>query len=151
MGERLDVSFFEGILSNRAIVLPVFSWFLAQFYKFVYHFVKHRKIDFRKLVSSGGMPSSHSSISVNMATVLGMEYGFDSGYFAVATVFCFIVMADAAGVRRAAGKQAEVLNKLVYSSKDIKLDKELKELLGHTPLQVVTGAILGIAVAILFA
>lgn len=141
----------QGVLENKAIVLPILSWFLAQFIKFIIHLIHNQKIDFRKFVSSGGMPSSHSAISVCLATVLGIEYGFDSGVFAVATILAFIVMADAAGVRRAAGKQAEVLNKLIYSSKHIKVDQELKVLLGHTPVQVIFGAILGILVGIVFA
>lgn len=139
------------IITNKAIFLPIFAWFLAQFTKFIHYFLQHHKIDFKKLVASGGMPSSHSAISVCLATVLGIQYGFDSGPFAIAVVLAFIVMADATGVRRAAGKQAEVLNKLVYHSKEIKLEKELKVLLGHTPVQVIAGAALGILVGVLFA
>ncbi|NLM75396.1 MAG: divergent PAP2 family protein [Clostridiaceae bacterium] len=138
------------ILDNKVIVLPLFAWFLAQSIKFVSHFIKHGKFDFRKFVSSGGMPSSHSAISVCLATVLGIQYGFDSGIFALSVIFAFIVMADAAGVRRAAGKQAEVINKLIYST-DVKVEKELKVLLGHTPIQVFLGAALGILVGIVFA
>lgn len=145
------MNFFTEIASNKAITLPIFSWFLAQFIKFAAYFIQHRKVDFTKFVASGGMPSSHTAISICLATVLGIQYGFDSGLFALATVLAFIVMADATGVRRAAGKQAEVLNKLVYFSKEIKLEKELKVLLGHTPIQVILGALLGILVAILFA
>jgi len=136
---------------NRAITLPIFSWFLAQLIKFIAYYVQHRKVDFRKFVASGGMPSSHAAISTSLATVVGIQYGFHSGTFANAVIFTFIVMADAAGVRRAAGKQAEVLNKLVYSSKEINLDKELKVLLGHTPVQVFAGAALGILVGAIFA
>lgn len=147
----MKVQFLECIVTNRAVVLPIFSWFLAQFIKLIIYFIQHRKVDFRKLVASGGMPSSHSSISMCLATVLGIQYGFDSGIFALSIVLAFIVMADATGVRRAAGKQAEVLNKLVYHSQDIKLEKELKVLLGHTPTQVLAGAGLGILVGIVFA
>ncbi|NMA65119.1 MAG: divergent PAP2 family protein [Clostridiaceae bacterium] len=138
------------ILENKAIVLPILSWFLAQFIKFISHFIQHRKLDFRKFVASGGMPSSHSSISVCLATVLGIQYDLNSGVFAISVILAFIVMADAAGVRRAAGKQAEVLNKLIYSS-DVKVEKELKVLLGHTPIQVILGAALGVLVGIVFA
>jgi len=139
------------IASNKAIILPIFSWFLAQFIKFATYLIQHRKVDFTKFVASGGMPSSHTAISICLATVLGIHYGFNSGYFAIATVLAFIVMADATGVRRAAGKQAEVLNKLIYFSKEIKVEKELKVLLGHTPIQVILGAVLGVLVAVLFA
>ncbi len=145
------MTFIVEIFTNKAVILPIFAWFLAQFIKFIAYFIQHRKVDFRKFVASGGMPSSHSAISVCLATVLGIQYGFDSGIFAIAMVLAFIVMADATGVRRAAGKQAEVLNKLVYHSKEIKLEKELKVLLGHTPVQVIAGAALGILVGILFA
>lgn len=145
------MTFLEDIINNRAITLPFFSWFLAQLIKFVQYFIQHHKIDFKKFVSSGGMPSSHTASTVCLTTVIGIQYGFDSGFFAVATVLTFIVMADATGVRRAAGKQAEVLNRLVYSSKEIKLDKELKVLLGHTPVQVILGAALGILVGVIFA
>jgi len=140
----------NNILENKAIMLPIFSWFLAQSIKFISHYIQHHRLDFRKFVSSGGMPSSHSSTAVCLATVLGIEYGLDSGIFALATIFAFVVMADAAGVRRAAGKQAEVLNKLIYST-DVKVDKELKVLLGHTPMQVILGAALGALVGIAFA
>ncbi len=141
----------QDILDNKAIVLPIFSWFLAQFIKFIIHLIQNKKIDFKKFVSSGGMPSSHSAISVCLATVLGIQHGLESSVFAISTIFAFIVMADAAGVRRAAGKQAEVLNKLIYSSKHIKVDEELKVLLGHTPVQVIFGAALGVLVGLVFA
>ena len=97
------------------------------------------------------MPSSHSAISVCLATVIGIQYGFGSGEFAISAILSFIVMADAAGVRRAAGKQAEVLNKIIYHSKEIRMDQELKVLLGHTPIQVLAGALLGILVGTVFA
>ena len=145
------MSFWEGIITNRAISLPIFSWFVAQLYKFIVCFITNKKVDFKKFVSAGGMPSSHSAISVCLASVLGIQYGFDSGVFALSVIFSLVVMADAAGVRRAAGKQAEVLNKLVNSSKHFRLEKDLKELLGHTPVQVFVGAALGILVAIIFA
>jgi len=139
------------IFRNKAITLPIVAWFLAQFIKFIIHLVRDKKLDFRKLVSSGGMPSSHSAITVCLATVTGINYGFDSAAFAISVILSFIVMADAAGVRRAAGKQAEVLNKIIYHSREIRVDKELKVLLGHTPIQVIAGAILGILVGAAFA
>ncbi len=145
------MTFLEDIITNRALTLPIFSWFLAQLIKFIQYFAQHRVVDFKKFVSSGGMPSSHSAISVCLSTVLGIQYGFDSGLFALSVVLAFIVMADAAGVRRAAGKQAEVLNKLVYHSEEIKVEKELKVLLGHTPIQVFSGAALGILIGVVFA
>lgn len=145
------MSVIEGVLSNRAITLPILSWFAAQLYKFLHYLFVNRKIDFRKFVSSGGMPSSHSAISVCLATVLGIQNGFDSGLFAMAVIFAFVVMTDAAGVRRAAGKQAEVLNKLIHSTGHIRIEKNLRELIGHTPVEVIVGAALGLAMGILFA
>jgi acid phosphatase family membrane protein YuiD len=145
------VTVVRDIFLNRAITRPIISWFLAQLIKFIAYFIQHHKVDFKKFVASGGMPSSHTAISTCLATVIGIQYGFYSGVFANSVILTFVVMADAAGVRRAAGKQAEVLNKLVYSSKEVKLDKELKELLGHTPLQVFAGAALGIMVGAVFA
>ena len=145
------MNYLEEIVNNRALMLPIFSWFLAQLIKFITHLVQYHKIDFKKFVSSGGMPSSHTAISVCLSTVVGIEHGFGSGLFAISSVMAFIVMADATGVRRAAGKQAEVLNKLVYHSRDVQVDKELKVLLGHTPVQVISGAALGILIGILFA
>ena len=139
---------FSDFLSNKAITLPIFSWFLAQLIKFILCLIKYKKLDFRKFVSSGGMPSSHSAITVCLATVMGIKFGFGSGEFAISVILSFIVMADAAGVRRAAGKQAEVLNKIIYHSREIRVDKELKVLLGHTPVQVIAGAALGILVGL---
>ena len=137
--------------NNTAITLPIFSWFLAQLIKFISHFIQHQKIDFKKFVASGGMTSSHSSISVCLATVMAVKNGLNSSEFAISIILSFIVMADATGVRRAAGKQAEILNKLIYHSREIRVDEELKVLLGHTPIQVFAGAALGILVGLLFA
>mgnify|MGYP000905568753 FL=1 len=140
--------YISDIINNRAITTPVLAWFLAQSIKFVHHYIKHRKPDFRKLIDSGGMPSSHTAFTVSLATILGIHNGFGSDIFALAVIFSLVVMADAAGVRRAAGKQAQVLNKLVNSSEHIQLDKQLKELLGHTPIEVFAGAALGIITGI---
>ncbi len=150
-GGDAELTQVETFFNNTAITLPILSWFLAQLIKFISHLIQHQKVDFRKFVASGGMPSSHSAISVCLATVMAIKNGLNSSEFAISTILSFIVMADATGVRRAAGKQAEVLNKLVYHSREIRVDKELKVLLGHTPIQVLAGAALGIIVAILFA
>lgn len=141
--------FLLDIINNRAITTPVLAWFLAQSIKFIYSYAKNRKLDFKKFIDSGGMPSSHSAFTASLATIMGIHNGFSSDIFALSVIFSFVVMADAAGVRRAAGKQAEVLNKLVNSSEHVQLDKELKELLGHTPVEVIAGAALGIITGIL--
>ena len=141
-------NFFE-IFTNKAFLVPVLSWFIAQCIKFVHHYFKTKKFDFKKFIDSGGMPSSHTSFTVCLATIVGIHNGFSSDIFALSAIFSLVVMADAAGVRRAAGKQAEVLNKLVNSSDHVQLDKELKVLLGHTPVEVIAGAALGIITGLL--
>jgi acid phosphatase family membrane protein YuiD len=136
------------IITNSAFTTPVLSWFIAQCIKFVHHYFKTRRFDFRKFIDSGGMPSSHTAFTVSLATIIGIHNGFSSDLFALSAIFSLVVMADAAGLRRAAGKQAEVLNKLVNSSEHVQLDKELKVLLGHTPVEVFAGAALGIITGI---
>jgi acid phosphatase family membrane protein YuiD len=139
------LSFMEDVLSNKAIVVPFIAWFTAQAIKVIGVIISEKKLDFTRFIGSGGMPSSHSSLVVSLAVVIGKNYGWQSGLFGVALMFSLIVMYDAAGVRRAAGKQAKVLNKLIFSSKqNINVDEKLKELLGHTPFEVLMGAVLGI-------
>ena len=141
------------ILGNRIIDVVFVSWFIAQGYKTLLVLIKERRINLRKFTESGGMPSSHTSSVVSLVTGLGIINGTDSPIFATALVFAIIVMYDAAGVRRAAGKQAGVLNRLIHSlgKKDssIKLEEELKELIGHTPFEVLVGALLGFLVALI--
>ena len=143
------MSIFEQLVSNKAITIPILCWFTAQVMKVIIPYIRNGQIDFRRLLGSGGMPSSHTSFTVCLAIVLGKNYGFDSGIFALSFAFSTVVMADAAGVRRSAGKQAEVLNKLIHSHGEIHLDKELKVLLGHTPFEVIAGAALGIFYAVM--
>ncbi|MCX7843256.1 MAG: divergent PAP2 family protein [Clostridia bacterium] len=138
------MSFFQALVSNKAITVPAVAWFIAQFLKVVGVIVKENKLDFTRFVGSGGMPSSHASFIVSLATVVGKNRGWDSLEFGIAVAVSLIVMYDAAGVRRAAGAQAKVLNQLVFShDHKITLDKELKELLGHSPFEVFMGALLG--------
>ncbi len=138
------------IFTNRAVTVPVLSWLLAQSIKFLHYYIINKRVDFKRLIDSGGMPSSHTAFTVSLTTIMGIHNGFSSDIFALSAVFTLVVMADAAGLRRAAGKQAEVLNKLVNSSEHIQLDKELKVLLGHTPVEVLAGAALGMITGILF-
>lgn len=110
------------------------------------NFDTKKEFDIRRFVGAGGMPSSHSALVVSLATSIGEINGYDSPYFAMAAIFALIVMYDAAGVRRAAGKQAAVINEIleeIYAHKTIPQEK-LKELLGHTPIEVIAGALLGI-------
>lgn len=142
------MSFFEGVLRNEALGISLFACFLAQFFKIFTR--KDKKIDFTRIVSSGGMPSSHSSFVTSLATVIGMQNGFESTEFAFTAVFALIVMYDASGVRRAVGKQAAILNNILddwHHKKPIE-QKKLKELVGHTPKEVFVGALLGILVAV---
>lgn len=144
------MSFLEAVFTNKAITIPIIAWFTAQFIKVLSRLFMERRFDFTLFVSSGGMPSSHSSFTVSLAVVIGRVYGWDSGLFGLAVAFALIVMYDAAGVRRAAGKQAKVLNKLVHSHMDrMEFEGKLKELLGHTPLEVLMGALLGILMGLL--
>lgn len=134
------------------LVTCILSWFIAQLLKVIHTVMKDKKIDFRRFVGSGGMPSSHSSFVTSLATAVGIIDGFSGYSFAMAAVFALVVMYDAAGVRRAAGQQAKILNKIVEEWENADFahtDKRLKELLGHTPKEVFAGAILGIVIAFL--
>lgn len=137
--------FLQSIISNKAITIPVLAWFVAQLIKVLRVIYKERKLDITRFVGSGGMPSSHSSFIVCLSTVVGKNRGWDSMEFGIAVAVSLIIMYDAAGVRRAAGKQAEVLNMLLYSLKNkIQFEGKLKELLGHSPFEVAIGALLGV-------
>lgn len=132
-------------MDNKIFWTALGAAFFAQFLKVVTYYVRERKLNFRHMVESGGMPSSHSALVVALATSVGMREGWDSAMFAVATVFAMVVMYDAAGVRQAAGKQARVLNRIVeelFATQTVS-EERLKELLGHTPRQVLAGAFLG--------
>ena len=137
------------ILNNKMITLMVSIWIIIQIFKFVVDFIKNKKVNFKRLVGSGGMPSSHSAVVTCLATTVGIIEGFDSSQFALAVGFALVVMYDAAGVRRAAGKQARILNQLITSNKKINNNEKLKELLGHTPVEVAVGAVVGVLWALL--
>lgn len=134
-------------IQYKFLIIPTFAWFTVQIFKLFSDAIVHRRINFKRFVETGGMPSSHSAVVASLMTAVGMSEGFHSPIFAVAFVFSFIVMYDAAGVRRAAGKQAQILNQLINSNQvRIDTNEKLKELLGHTPVQVFIGAIYGILV-----
>ncbi len=140
---------FWDIFRNPVFVSGLISWFLAQSYKVVAALYNTRKFDLTMFVASGGMPSSHTSSTIAVAVSAGMREGFGSTIFAVAAGLTLVVMYDAAGVRRAAGKQAAVLNEIIQLIKLHKhIEPKLKELLGHTPVEVLVGAILGIIIAV---
>lgn len=138
------------LFSNKILWVAILSWFIAQFLKIVITLLQEHRLDLTKFWASGGMPSSHSSFVMALAGSIGQLYGFDSVYFAIAMVFSFIVMYDAANVRLEAGKQAAVINQIIQVLENTELNPEerLKEILGHTPLQVLAGGILGLAVSI---
>lgn len=144
------MSFISEIFSNKVLMVSMFACFLAQFFKIFTGDVK--KIQISRIFTSGGMPSSHSSFVTSLSTLVGIEYGFSSTQFAIVSVFSMIIMYDASGVRRAVGKQAAILNQIVddlQHKKHIE-HKKLKELVGHTPVEVFFGAILGIIIALIF-
>ena len=141
----------SGLFSNKILGVAILSWFVAQLLKFIITLIQERRVDFGKFIASGGMPSSHSSFVTALAVAIGHVNGFDSSYFAIAAVLSFIVMYDAANVRLQAGKQAAKINQIIQVLEDPNLNPEqrLKEILGHTPIQVVAGGILGIIIGIL--
>ena len=133
-------------------MVSILSWATAQFLKLIITFIQERKWDFGKLVSAGGMPSSHSSFVTALTIGIGQVEGYGSSLFAACAVLSFIVMYDATGVRWESGQQAAVINKIVEMLQDpnIKLETQLKEILGHTPLQVFAGVVLGVIFGVLY-
>ena len=140
------------ILQNRILWVSLLAWFIAQLMKVLITIIWGKQLDLTRFVGSGGMPSSHSALVVSMATSIGYTEGFDSPLFALSVAVALVVMYDAAGIRRAAGKQAAVLNEIVAELQAHRgiTEEKLKELLGHTPVEVIAGAILGIIVSTLF-
>lgn len=133
------------IYMNYPLRAAVLAWMAAQIIKFIIDLIGYKKFDYTRLYGSGGMPSSHTSFVVALCVSIGKNYGFGGAAFAISAALAVIVMYDAAGVRRAAGKQAAAIN-LLFRQSGITLEKQFKELLGHTPLQVLAGAILGVAI-----
>lgn len=138
------------IFSNRILMVAFAAWFIAQILKIFFVYIDEKRFDITRIVGSGGMPSSHSSFVTALMVSVGKECGFDSSQFAISTVLAFIVMYDAAGVRRAAGKQAKILNTIIKDMHETGTIKEekLKELIGHTPVEVLAGALVGIITAV---
>ena len=142
----------NNIFNNKFLCVPFCVWLAIQIMKFITDWIVNKKPNFKRLVGAGGIPSSHSAVVATLTTLIGQEYGVESGIFAMSCVFSAIVMYDAAGVRRAAGKQATLLNKLVENATNsgIVVSEKLVEVLGHTPLQVLVGAIIGVLVGLLY-
>jgi hypothetical protein len=140
---------FGNILHNQVLLIALIACFTAQGLKLMLSLIQNQKFNARILVETGGMPSAHSALVAALATGVGQTAGWASNEFAIAVIFAFIVMYDAAGVRQAAGKQARVLNQIVdeYFREHELSEERLKELLGHTPVQVIVGSLLGIAIS----
>lgn len=143
----------SGILHNHVLFAALIGWFLAQALKIPIYYLVEGKWDWRRFHGSGGMPSSHTSMVVAASIMLGALNGFDSAVFAAAVVFSSVVMYDATGVRRETGRQAVVINRILQ---DVLINGrpisnvELKELVGHKPIEVAAGALLGVAIAVVY-
>jgi acid phosphatase family membrane protein YuiD len=143
---------FVEITSNKILITTLSAWVIAQTIKVTRGVISQKKFDFRWFVGTGGMPSSHAAGASCLATAIGLEYGFNSVHFALAASFAIVVMFDAQGVRRASGRQARILNKLmddIYWKGRIP-EGRLRELIGHTPIEVLVGFLLGATIAIVF-
>lgn len=140
---------FTQIMQNKVFMTTLAAWAIAQTIKVTLGIIQQKKFDFRWFIGTGGMPSSHATGATCLATAIGIEYGFNGVYFALAASFALVVMFDAQGVRRAAGKQARILNKItedIYWQGRIN-ENRLRELVGHTPVEVIIGAVLGVVIA----
>ena len=140
-----------GFIQNKYIYIPLLLWFFIQLYKVIYDLVTTKKLNFKRIIGAGGMPSSHSAIVTGLATLIGKYEGVDTPIFAVSLILALVVMYDACGVRRAAGKQAVVLNKIIDTPglTGVQVRERLVEALGHTPKQVFIGALIGIVVGLI--
>ena len=138
-------------IQNKYIYIPFLLWFGIQLFKLIYDLVTTKKFNFKRIMGAGGMPSSHSAVVVGLATLIGKYEGVGTPIFALSFIVAFVVMYDACGVRRAAGKQAALLNKLVETPglTGIQVSEKLVEVLGHTPFQVLVGALIGLIVGLI--
>ncbi len=139
------------IYKNKILMTTISAWLIAQTIKVIIGIFRQRRFDFRWFIGSGGMPSSHAAGAACLATSIGMDCGFSSVYFALSFVFAIVVMFDAQGVRRSTGKQASILNKImddIYWQGKIQ-EIRLRELIGHTPVEVIMGLFLGVAIALI--
>lgn len=143
-----------GIFQNRILICAVISWLTAQLVKVFIHFLVTRQFDITRLWGDGGMPSAHSATVSGAAAASGFLYGFDSAIFGVAFILAAVVMHDAHGVRRETGKQTAMLKEIAHffeaNGNTLTFEETLKEFVGHTPLQVGFGCLIGVAVAFVF-
>lgn len=148
------MDFFKDLLANRIFICAILGWFIAQALKVPVCLITEKKLNFMMFISSGGMPSSHSATVCALASSCAMTEGLSSPAFAISSILAFIVMYDAAGVRRAVGQQAKILNKImedIFAGRTEGVQANLKELIGHTKLEVIAGAALGILIGVIFA
>ncbi len=141
---------FAQFFRNKIFLTTLSAWIIAQVIKVGIGVFREKRFDFRWFLGTGGMPSSHAAGATCLAAAAGFEYGFDSTYFALAASFALVVMFDAQGVRRSAGRQARILNKVmedIYWQGRIQ-ENRLRELVGHTPVEVIAGFLLGILIAL---
>jgi len=141
---------FTQLAQNKIFMTTLSAWIIAQTIKVTIGVIRQKRFDFRWFVGTGGMPSSHAAGASCLASAIGLEYGFSSVYFALAASFAIVVMFDAQGVRRSTGKQAHILNKImddIYWQGRIQ-ENHLRELVGHTPIEVIGGFILGVTIAL---
>lgn len=148
------MNFIDSIANNQILWTAFLAWFIAQTLKVIHTLIVDKKFNVSRFVGSGGMPSSHSAFVTALAAAIGLVHGWDSGLFALALCFALVVMYDAAGVRNAVGKQAVILNSMIEDLHHKKIrhldtttENRLKELVGHTPFEVIVGAIIGILIA----
>lgn len=142
----------EFLMQYKYLIVPISVWFFIQLFKLIWDIVVTHKFNFKRILGAGGMPSSHSAVVTSLATMIGKTQGLTSPIFALSVIFACVVMYDAAGVRRAAGKQAKLLNKLIETPglTNLQVQEKLVEVLGHTPVQVFAGALIGVIVGIIF-
>ncbi len=147
------MNFLYELVHNMIFMSAVLGWFIAQVLKTIIYMFINKKFVAERMVGSGGMPSSHSATVCALATAAGMTYGGSSFEFAISVILAIIVMHDAMGVRRETGIQARVINEMLEAftnmGKEMSPEEKLKEFVGHTPLQVLAGAILGILIAVM--
>jgi acid phosphatase family membrane protein YuiD len=146
------MSFINGILSNKILLAAFWAWLIAQALKTVIYVIMNKDFNPERLVGDGGMPSSHSATVMALVTSTAFYFGSDTFEFAIAAILALIVMHDAMGVRRETGKQAKAINNMMELlselSRDIPPEKKLKEFVGHSPMQVFFGALLGVIVGV---
>lgn len=146
------MDFFDLIFSNHVLLCAGLSWFIAQLLKTLIHLLLERRFSMERMVGAGGMPSSHTSTIVSLSVAVGFVEGFDSAMFAMGAVMTFIVMHDASRVRYSVGQHARLINKMLVESfkGGVVHHEKLKELIGHKPLEVYAGAVLGIIVSVVY-